>query len=72
MLKMDAKGGRGVGKMLTTADKGGGVSTSPFLADIICEQPITGEHYGSSGHIYWQQMGILLSILHFSGQRLMH
>ena len=29
--------------MLTMADKGGkGVWTPPFLADIICEQPLTG------------------------------
>ena len=29
--------------MLTMADKGGGgVWTPPFLADLICEQPLTG------------------------------
>ena len=35
------KGGRGVGEMLTMADKGrrGGLDP-PFLADIICEQPL--------------------------------
>ena len=35
------KGGRRVGEMLTMADKGesGGLDP-PFLADIICEQPL--------------------------------
>ena len=32
---------------------------------------LTGEHFSSSEHIYWQHMGILLSF-HGSGQRLMH
>ena len=35
-------GGGGVGQFLTLADKGGkGVWTPPFLADVICEQPLT-------------------------------
>ena len=32
---------------------------------------VTGEHFSSSKHIYWQHMGILPS-LHFYGQILMH
>ena len=35
------KGRRGVGKILTLADKGGGGFGSPFLVDMICEQPLT-------------------------------
>ena len=31
----------GVGKMMTLADKGGGGFGSPFLVDMICEQPLT-------------------------------
>ena len=42
MLTMADKGRRGVGEMLTMADEGGrGVWTPLFLADIICEQPLT-------------------------------
>ena len=39
---MADKGGRGIREMLTMADKGGrGVWTPPpFLADIICKQPL--------------------------------
>ena len=42
MLTMADEGGVGVGEMLTLADKGGrrGVDP-PFLADIICEQPLS-------------------------------
>ena len=36
------RGEGGVGQFLTLADKGGrGVWTPPFLADVICEQPLT-------------------------------
>ena len=43
MLTVADKCGRGGGKLLTKADEGGrGVWTPPFLADIICEQPLTG------------------------------
>ena len=36
------KGGGKVGQFLILADKGGGgVWTPPFLADIVCEQPLT-------------------------------
>ena len=35
MLTMAEKGGRGVGEILTMA-----VWTPPFLADLICEQPL--------------------------------
>ena len=42
MLTGLTKGGGGVGEMLTMADKGGrGGLDPPFLADIICEQPLT-------------------------------
>ena len=45
MLTGLTKGGGGVGEMLTMADKGGrGVWTPQFLADIICEQPLTSVH----------------------------
>ena len=39
---MADKGGRGVGERLTMADEGrrGGLDPPPFLADIICEQPL--------------------------------
>ena len=41
MLTMADKGGGGVGEMLTMAEEGWrGVWTPPFLADIICEQPL--------------------------------
>ena len=41
MLTGLTKGRRGVGGILILADKGGrGVWTPPFLADIICEQPL--------------------------------
>ena len=41
MLTMADKGWRGVGEMLTVADKGGrGGLDLPFLADIVCEQPL--------------------------------
>ena len=43
MLIMAGKGGGGgVGEMLTMADKGGGGlwTPPPFLAAIICEQPL--------------------------------
>ena len=40
------KGGRGVGEMLTMADKEGrGGLDPPFLADIICEKPLTTTKY---------------------------
>ena len=40
------KGGGGVGKMLIMADKGGREGLDPpFLADIICEQPLTSRIY---------------------------
>ena len=41
LLTMADEGGRGIGEMLTMADKGGkGALDPPFLADIICEQPL--------------------------------
>ena len=41
MLTMADKGGGGGWEMLTMADKGGrGGLDPPFLADIICEQPL--------------------------------
>ena len=41
MLTMADKGERRVWEMLTLADKGGGgMDPPPFLADIICEQPL--------------------------------
>ena len=41
MLTMADQGGGGVGEMLTIADKGGrGGLEPPFLATIICEQPL--------------------------------
>ena len=41
MLSWLTKGKEEVGEMLTLADKGGRVvSTPPFLADKICEQPL--------------------------------
>ena len=47
MLTIADKGGWGDGEMLTMADKGGRVVlTVQFLADIICEQPLT--HTGVS------------------------
>ena len=42
MLTKLTKGRGGVEEMLTMADKGGRRDwTPPFLADIICEQPLT-------------------------------
>ena len=44
MLAGLTKGVVGVGEMLTMADKGGrGGGIPPFLADIICEQPLTSK-----------------------------
>ena len=42
MLTGLTKGGGGVGEMLTMAVEGGrgGLEPPPFLADIICEQPL--------------------------------
>ena len=51
------KGGRGVGEMLTMADKGGRVSLDPpppFLADIICEQPPI---YTNGEYLYLYKIG---------------
>ena len=47
MLTMADKGGRGNGEMLTMADKGGrgGLPPPPFLADMICKQPLKGLQY---------------------------
>ena len=42
-------GGRGVRQMLILADIGGrGVWTPPFLADVICEQPLSGHFFNKS------------------------
>ena len=42
MLTLADKEGKGVWQLLILADKGeGGVYTPPFLADIICEEPLT-------------------------------
>ena len=47
-----------VGQFLTLADKGGGgVWTPPFLADVICEQPLM--HYVRGG------LQFVLLMLHF-------
>ena len=45
MLTKLTKVGGGLGEMLTMTDKGGGGSgpPPPFLADIICEQPLKPE-----------------------------
>ena len=40
MLTMADERGGEVGEMLTMADKGWVIGTPPFLADIICEQPL--------------------------------
>ena len=40
LLTKADKGGRGVSQKLTFADRGGGVYEPPFLADVICEQPL--------------------------------
>ena len=51
MLTMTDKGGRGVGEMLTMTDKWGrGVWTHPFLADIICEQPLNANGQQQQQH----------------------
>ena len=50
MLTGLTKGGWGVGEMLTMADKGWrGVLDPPLLADIICEQPLTGRLISGQG-----------------------
>ena len=40
MLTKADKGGGGVSQKLTFADRRGGVYEPPFLADVICEQPL--------------------------------
>ena len=46
MLTGLIKGGGGVGEMLTMGDEGGrGGLDPPFLADIICEQPLTTDTF---------------------------
>ena len=47
-------GGRGVGQFLPLADKGRrGVWTPPFLADVICEQPlVSAQHVEDEGWIH--------------------
>ena len=45
--------GRGVGEMLTMADEGGrGGLAPPFLADIICEQPLNTSFF-KANEISW-------------------
>ena len=45
MLTLVEKLGRGFWQMLTLADKeGGGRLEPPFLADIICEQPLNSDN----------------------------